>query len=113
MSDGLDYDPDTTGDFDETTLDGSEGLDGDFLTGDGENYVMDPPDRWRGASPHDTLGKRLAEESRTSTSMTIWMMTRRCATAMSTVTNRSSSATMARETRTATVGWAGLLTRVF
>ena len=62
MSDGLDYDPDTTGDFDETTLDGSEGLDGDFLTGDGENYVMDPPDRWRGASPHDTLGKRLAEE---------------------------------------------------
>lgn len=62
MSDDLDYDPDTTGDFDETTLDGSEGLDGDFLTGDGENYVMDPPDRWRGASPHDTLGKRLAEE---------------------------------------------------
>lgn len=56
------YDADTTGDFDETTLDGSEGLDGDFLTGDGENYVMDPPDRWRGAEPHDTLRKRLAEE---------------------------------------------------
>lgn len=58
-----DYDADTTGDFDETTLDGAEGLDGVFLSGDGENYVMDPPDRWRGADPHDTLQKRLAEEN--------------------------------------------------
>ncbi|HHU44418.1 MAG TPA: hypothetical protein GXZ46_02050 [Actinomycetales bacterium] len=58
-----DYDADTTGDFDENTLDGSEGLDGDLMTGDGENYVMDAPDRWRGAEPHDTLNKRLAEEN--------------------------------------------------
>lgn len=58
-----DYDADTTGDFDETTLDGSEGLDGDFLTGDGENEVMQPPERWHGAEPHDTLNKRLAEEN--------------------------------------------------
>ena len=57
-----DYDPDTTGDFDENTLDGSEGLDADVMTGDGENYVMTPPDRWRGAEPHDTLDRRLAEE---------------------------------------------------
>ena len=57
-----DYDPDTTGDFDENTLDGSEGLDADHMTGDGENYVMTPPDRWRGAEPHDTLDRRLAEE---------------------------------------------------
>ena len=57
-----DYDADTTGDFDENTLDGSEGLDADPMTGDGENYVMDPPDRWRGAEPHDTLDRRLAEE---------------------------------------------------
>ncbi|MBV7295698.1 hypothetical protein KRX51_07195 [Corynebacterium sp. TAE3-ERU12] len=59
---GGDYDPDTTGDFDETTLDGSEGLDGDIITSDGENYVMDAPDRWRGADPHDSLDSRLAEE---------------------------------------------------
>lgn len=57
-----DYDADTTGDFDETTLDGSEGLDGDIITSDGENYVMDAPDHWRGADPHDSLDKRLAEE---------------------------------------------------
>ena len=113
MSDGLDYDPDTTGDFDETTLDGSEGLDGDFLTGDGENYVMDPPDRWRGASPHDTLGKRLAEEKPDidvdddlddDPEMRYGDVDGH---------ERSSSATMARATRTATVGWAGLLTKVF
>ena len=46
-----DYDADTTGDFDENTLDGSEGLDADHLTGDGANDVMDPPVRWRGAEP--------------------------------------------------------------
>lgn len=57
-----DYDPDTTGDFDETTLDGAEGLDGDVISSDGENYVMDAPDSWRGAEPHDTLDARLAEE---------------------------------------------------
>ncbi|MEJ5920098.1 MULTISPECIES: hypothetical protein [unclassified Corynebacterium] len=57
-----DYDADTTGDFDETTLDGAEGLDGDVISSDGENYVMDPPDEWRGADPHDSLDKRLAEE---------------------------------------------------
>ncbi|MDO4610674.1 hypothetical protein [Corynebacterium sp.] len=57
-----DYDADTTGDFDETTLDGSEGLDGDVITSDGENYVMDAPDSWRGADPHDSLDSRLAEE---------------------------------------------------
>ena len=56
------YDADTTGDFDENTLDGSEGLDATVITGDGENYVMDVPDKWRGADPHDTLDSRLAEE---------------------------------------------------
>lgn len=56
------YDADTTGDFDENTLDGSEGLDGDVLYSDGENYVVDAPDRWRGAEPHDSLDERLREE---------------------------------------------------
>lgn len=57
-----DYDADTTGDFNEYTLDGSEGLDADHFTADGENYVMDPPDHWRGADPHSSLNQRLAEE---------------------------------------------------
>jgi len=57
-----DYDPDTTGDMDENTLDGSEGLDADVLTSDGEDLTVDAPERWTDDDRGAALDERLAAE---------------------------------------------------
>lgn len=59
---GRDYDQDTVGDHDETTLDGSEGLDADVLTTDGEDLTMEPPETWIPAEEHHGLDEKLAAE---------------------------------------------------
>lgn len=59
---GRDYDQDTVGDHDETTLDGSEGLDADILTTDGEDLTMEPPETWIPAEEHHDLDDKLAAE---------------------------------------------------
>lgn len=57
-----DYDQDTVGDHDENTLDGSEGLDADVISTDGEDLTVDPPERWKSAEENDTLEDKLAAE---------------------------------------------------
>lgn len=59
---GRDYDQDTVGDHDETTLDGSEGLDADVLTTDGEDLTMEAPESWIPAEEHHDLDDKLAAE---------------------------------------------------
>lgn len=59
---GRDYDQDTVGDHDETTLDGSEGLDAETLTTDGEDLTVEPPEGWIPAEEHHDLDDKLAAE---------------------------------------------------
>lgn len=56
------YDQDTVGDFDETTLDGSEGLDADAITTDGEDLPAEAPEEWKPAEEDETLEERLEAE---------------------------------------------------
>ena len=44
MSTEREYDQDTDGDYDENTLDGSEGLDADTISTDGEDLTVDAPE---------------------------------------------------------------------
>lgn len=62
MDNDREFDPDTTGDHDENTLDGSEGLDADVITSDGEDLTIDPPDQWRSAEEHHSLDDKLEAE---------------------------------------------------
>ena len=62
MSTEREYDQDTGGDGDENTLDGSEGLDADVLTTDGEDVTMIPPETWRSAEENQTLDEKLEAE---------------------------------------------------
>lgn len=57
-----DYDQDTVGDHDETTLDGSEGLDADTLTTDGEDLPAEAPETWIPAEEHRDLDDKLSAE---------------------------------------------------
>lgn len=57
-----DYDQDTVGDHDETMLDGSEGLDADILTTDGEDLPAEAPEKWIPAEEHHDLDDKLAAE---------------------------------------------------
>ena len=57
-----DYDPDTVGDHDENTLDGSEGLDADVITTDGEDLTVEAPETWIPAEEHHDLDDKLAAE---------------------------------------------------
>lgn len=57
-----DFDQDTVGDHDENTLDGSEGLDADTLTTDGEDLTVEPPETWIPAEEHHNLDDKLAAE---------------------------------------------------
>lgn len=56
------YDQDTVGDHDETTLDGSEGLDADTLTTDGEDLPAEAPEKWLPAEENHDLDDKLAAE---------------------------------------------------
>lgn len=62
MATGREYDQDTVGDHDENTLDGSEGLDADAITTDGEDLTVDAPESWKPAQENDTLDEKLAAE---------------------------------------------------
>ena len=62
MSTEREYDQDTDGDYDENTLDGSEGLDADVISTDGEDLTVDAPESWKPAEEHDTLDEKLAAE---------------------------------------------------
>lgn len=56
------YDQDTVGDFDENTLDGSEGLDADAITTDGEDAPVEAPEERTPVEEDETLDDRLAAE---------------------------------------------------
>src|SRR5690625_2412535 len=62
MDSSREYDQDTVGDYDENTLDGSEGLDADTITTDGEDLTMDPPEEWKPAEENESLDDKLAAE---------------------------------------------------
>lgn len=62
MSTEREYDQDTDGDYDENTLDGSEGLDADVISTDGEDLTVDAPESWKPVEEHDTLDEKLAAE---------------------------------------------------
>ncbi len=62
MSTEREYDQDTDGDFDDHPLPGSEGLDADTITTDGEDLTMDAPEEWKPVEEHDTLDEKLAAE---------------------------------------------------
>ena len=62
MSSKREYDQDTDGDYDENTLDGSEGLDADVISTDGEDLTVDAPESWTPVDEHDTLDDKLAAE---------------------------------------------------
>lgn len=62
MDSEREYDQDTVGDFDENTLDGSEGLDADVISTDGEDLTVDPPENWKSAEEHHSLDSKLAAE---------------------------------------------------
>lgn len=62
MDTSREYDQDSSGDVDEHTLPGSEGLDADTITTDGEDLTMDAPEEWKPAEEHDTLDEKLAAE---------------------------------------------------
>lgn len=57
-----DYDQDTVGDHDETTLDGSEGLDADAITTDGEDLPVEAPEERTPVEEDETLEDRLSAE---------------------------------------------------
>lgn len=59
---GEDYDQDTVGDNDENTLDGSEGLDADVITTDGEDLTIDPPENWKPVEENHNLDEKLDAE---------------------------------------------------
>lgn len=56
------YDQDTVGDYDENTLDGSEGLDADAITTDGEDRTVEPPEDWKPLEEDQGLDDRLRAE---------------------------------------------------
>lgn len=56
------YDQDTDGDYDENTLDGSEGLDADAISTDGEDLPVEPPESWKPIEENDDLDDKLAAE---------------------------------------------------
>lgn len=56
------YDQDTVGDHDENTLDGSEGLDADAITTDGEDLPAEPTEEWQSAQEDESLDERLDAE---------------------------------------------------
>ncbi len=64
--DGMDtereYDQDTVGDYDVNTLDGSEGLDADAITTDGEDLTADAPETWKPADEDESHDERLRAE---------------------------------------------------
>lgn len=62
MSTEREYDQDTDGDYDENTLDGSEGLDADSISTDGEDLTVDAPESWKPIEENDTLDEKLAAE---------------------------------------------------
>lgn len=62
MDTSREYDQDTAGDFEDNPLPGSEGLDADTITTDGEDLTMDAPEQWTPAEEHDTLDEKLAAE---------------------------------------------------
>lgn len=57
-----DQDHDTVGDHESNTLDGSEGLDADVISTDGEDLTVDPPENWKSVEENDTLEAKLAAE---------------------------------------------------
>lgn len=57
-----DYDQDTVGDHDENTLDGSEGLDADAITTDGEDLPVEAPEHRTSAAEDESLDERLDAE---------------------------------------------------
>lgn len=62
MENPREYDQDTVGDYDENTLDGSEGLDADVISTDGEDLTVVPPEEWISAEENDSLDEKLAAE---------------------------------------------------
>lgn len=56
------YDQDTVGDLDENTLDGSEGLDADTITTDGEDLPVEAPEERARVEEDETLDERLEAE---------------------------------------------------
>lgn len=56
------YDQDTVGDYDENTLDGSEGLDADTITTDGEDLPAEAPEEWKPLEEDESLEERLEAE---------------------------------------------------
>ena len=62
MSTEREYDQDTDGDYDENTLDGSEGLDADTISTDGEDLTVDAPESWKPVEENDTLDEKLSAE---------------------------------------------------
>ena len=56
------YDQDTDGDYDENTLDGSEGLDADVITTDNEDLTVDAPETWKPIEENHDLDDKLAAE---------------------------------------------------
>ncbi|UVE95806.1 hypothetical protein [Dietzia sp. B32] len=62
MDTDREFDQDTDGDHDENTLDGSEGLDADVISTDGEDLTVDAPESWKPVEENDTLDEKLAAE---------------------------------------------------
>ena len=56
------FDQDTVGDYDENTLDGSEGLDATVNSTDGEDLPVDAPEERAMVEENDTLDEKLAAE---------------------------------------------------
>lgn len=62
MDNEREYDQDTVGDYDENTLDGSEGLDADAISTDGEDRTVEPPEDWKPLEEDENLDERLRAE---------------------------------------------------
>ncbi len=62
MDNKREYDQDTDGDYDENTLDGSEGLDADAITTDGEDLPVEAPETWKPIEENHDLDDKLAAE---------------------------------------------------
>lgn len=62
MGNEREYDQDTVGDYEENTLDGSEGLDADVTTTDGEDLPAEAPETWKRHEEDESLDERLDAE---------------------------------------------------